>query len=146
MYKCYDCGHIFDEGEEKYIGDGWKEPIEAVCPVCKGNFVEAVRCNCCKGVFLEEELEDGFCQECIDEKLNEYRFGKIQKLYLICSDEKEKVELNPFIAYMFSESQINELLLRELIESDKIKKIDCFDFIKEDMDWFIDKIMKKERR
>jgi hypothetical protein len=140
IYKCYDCGHIFEEGEQIYSGDGWNEPIISVCPVCGGSFEEAEICCLCGGQFLEDELTEGLCEDCIKEKIEEYSFNHITELYLMASNEKEEVELNAFIACMFSPSQINELLLRELVESDKMKNVDCSPFIKYDKNWFIEKI------
>ena len=140
MYKCYECGHIFEEGEQNYSGDGWNEPKTAICPVCGGAFGGANFCSRCGGQFLEDELTEGFCEDCVNGAIEEYSFDHITKLYLMASDEKEEVELNSFIVSMFSPSQINELLLRELLKSDKIKKADCSHFVKSDKNWFLEKI------
>lgn len=140
LYKCYECGHIFEEGEQKYSGDGWNDPKIAVCPVCGNAFGEAKICPRCGGQFLEDELTEGFCENCVNEEIEEYSFNHITELYLMCSSEKEEVELNAFIASMFSPSQINELLLRELLNSDKMKNVDCSHFIKSDKNWFLEKI------
>lgn len=145
MYKCYECGHIFEEGEQDYSGDGWNDPKIEVCPVCGDTFGEAKACCRCGGHFLEDELEGGFCEVCANEEIEKYRFNHITELYLMASNEKEKVELNAFIASMFSPSQINELLLRELIESNKIKRVDCSDFIMSDQYWFLEKISNEWR-
>jgi hypothetical protein len=143
MYKCYDCGHVFEEGEQVHTGDGWNEPILEVCPVCRGSFDEAKICSRCGCQFLEDELTEVFCDDCIQEIIEEYSFNHITELYLMASDEKEEVELNPFIASMFSPSQINELLLRELIKSDKMKNVDCSSFVKGDKNWFVSKVAEE---
>lgn len=69
-YKCLECGHIFESGEEAR----WVErhgldtpPYEEWygCPKCKGSFEETKRCKSCKKNCLPEELdEDDFCEEC----------------------------------------------------------------------------------
>lgn len=145
MYKCYECGHIFEEGEQNYSGDGWNEPILEVCPVCRGSFGEAKVCSRCGGRFLEDELTEGLCEDCANKAIEKYSFNHITELYLMASNEKEEVELNAFIASMFSPSQINELLLRELLKSDKIKKVDCSHFVKSDKNWFLEKISNDRR-
>jgi hypothetical protein len=144
FYKCVNCGHIFEEGEQAYSGDGWNEPRVAVCPICKDDFEDAVACQCCGGHFLKDELKDGRCEECIEEVFKEYRFGNVEKLYLISSDECESVDLNPFVAAMFSAAQINEILLKELLEQEKIRPVDCSAFINQDKNWFIEKISEME--
>lgn len=145
FYKCYECGHIFEEGEQNYSGDGWNEPKIEVCPVCGDTFGEAQICSRCGGQFLKDELTEGFCENCVNEAIEEYGFNHITELYLMASNEKEEVELNAFIASMFSPSQINELLLRELLKSDKIKKVDCSHFLKSDKNWFLEKISNDRR-
>ena len=145
FYKCTNCGHIFEEGEEAHCGDGFSEPRIAVCPACGDFFELAKPCQCCGGQFLEDELTEGMCEECIEETINDYSFGHISELYLISSDEKEEVELNAFIASMFSPSQINELLLQELLKQNETHTVDCSYFIKSDKNWFIEKIAEHER-
>lgn len=70
-YKCYECGHIFEEGEEarweEDRGEFWGMPCTETmtgCPNCKGGFEKTVRCKNCLGEFLSEELEDELCDEC----------------------------------------------------------------------------------
>ena len=151
MYKCYDCGHIFSEDEVvhwkesrgEYFGFPCSEDMTG-CPNCHGEYGDAKECLSCGEYFLSDEMTQGYCEECAKEKLEEYSFGHITELYLISSDETESVQLNQFISSMFSPSQINELLLRELLESDKIKKVDCSSFVKCDESWILDKIAKRE--
>ena len=72
MFKCLDCGHIFEEGEQATreerhpYGSTTASEYFAVCPVCGGDFEEAACCEKCGGVFLEEELVAGcYCKECL---------------------------------------------------------------------------------
>lgn len=72
MYKCIDCGHIFDDGEQaasrEYhdeIPGGFHEDF-ASCPICGGDFEETVECKKCHGEFLPDELIGGYyCEECL---------------------------------------------------------------------------------
>lgn len=69
-FKCLDCGHIFEEGEEAR----WEEthgldtpPYEKFtgCPLCYGEYEETTPCKCCGSEHLPCELdEDGLCEEC----------------------------------------------------------------------------------
>jgi hypothetical protein len=70
MYKCLECGHIFDEGEQIE----WNEqhgldapPYEhfSGCPICSGAYEETKRCIECGGEFLVDELYEGYCIECL---------------------------------------------------------------------------------
>lgn len=53
-YRCLDCGHIFEEGEENtykqrlgnYGNDTVLEELK-VCPKCGGDYEEAKRCAIC---------------------------------------------------------------------------------------------------
>lgn len=76
MYKCVDCGHIFDDGEQDVIRDyhrevdgGFYEEF-AGCPICGGDFTETTSCKKCHGEFLRDELIAGYyCEECLQDAL-----------------------------------------------------------------------------
>ena len=47
MYKCLECGNLFEEGEQKRmrecVGEYWGSPAYqeyAVCPCCGGSYEE----------------------------------------------------------------------------------------------------------
>lgn len=81
MYKCLDCGHIFDDGEQDVIREyhreipgGFYEEF-AGCPICGGDFEETERCEKCGGAFLPDELISGYyCKDCLREALNAESF------------------------------------------------------------------------
>lgn len=81
MYKCIDCGHIFDDGEQSIIREyhdeipgGFYEEF-AGCPICGGGFEETASCEKCGGEFLPDELIGGYyCAECLREALNAESF------------------------------------------------------------------------
>lgn len=71
MYKCLECGCVFEQGEEK----NWEEPYNldyppyehfSGCPSCLGNFEIARKCQICGEYFCESELTDGLCKECAE--------------------------------------------------------------------------------
>ena len=73
MYKCKNCGHIFEEGEQAT----WTEkhgfssgPYEewSGCPICQGSFEEAKKCEYCSNYFIEGESRSNvICEDCVDE-------------------------------------------------------------------------------
>lgn len=72
MFKCTECGHIFEDGEQRTYaehhpyGDTTADEYFSVCPVCGGEYEEAKSCKCCGGAFLEDELIGGYyCDECL---------------------------------------------------------------------------------
>lgn len=85
MYKCKDCGLIFDEPKEyseDYTPGGAFEGGSFInrfsgCPNCSGSYDDAKECEICGEYFLEEELEDtteminggcGYCcSQCIED-------------------------------------------------------------------------------
>ena len=75
MYKCLECGHIFDKGEEANwiekhgFADGPFEHFTG-CPICKSAYEETTHCNACGGEYLEDELFDGkICRDCLMKKI-----------------------------------------------------------------------------
>lgn len=64
MYKCLECGNIFEDGEQAEWREDYGEKFSG-CPICKGDFVEARNCKWCGDVFTEEELYDGLCEKCL---------------------------------------------------------------------------------
>ena len=76
MYKCYkcnECGHLFENGEEaiinEYKGEAWGQQIYekySACPVCKQtNYDEVSICKRCDEYgALEHNV---FCEKCKEE-------------------------------------------------------------------------------
>ncbi len=138
MYKCLECGHIFEDGEEKkkkeLIGEFWGAPAyetTIVCPHCGGNFEPTKQCLLCKSEHLDEELCGGICFECIEDKKND-----INTCYALGATCEEEIKLNSFLLAMFSKSEIEALLFNYLKVKEKKMPIDCSEFIKNDLSWF----------
>lgn len=75
MYRCENCGHLFEEGEQAV----WEErhgldtpPYEKLdgCPICKGGYEEAHRCKKCDEWYTKDELYEGWCEKCLRETIN----------------------------------------------------------------------------
>ena len=75
-YICLDCGHRFEQGEEKSwfepygLGDGSGEQFIG-CPICGGAFESAVECDICGGQFLPDSVYDNhYCIDCLRASIN----------------------------------------------------------------------------
>lgn len=140
MFKCLECSHLFEVGEEKAIRethgftDGTGE-IFKVCPVCGGDFEEAVRCSICGEYHFEDDLQGGVCADCLTDVT-------LDDCLAVNGDKKTEININSVLAYAFTESQIEEILMRELRQADKIKPVSCLDYINEDITWFAEELAK----
>ena len=134
MYKCLDCGMEFEAPSI------WTEPHgEEVsgCPTCGGAYEKLKECEACMRLCLKEELHNGLCESCI----MEYEYD-LPKCLEIGEKNKEEIKINGFLAYFFSENEIEEILKKELEETAKIIKINCSEYIENDIDEFA-KLLKK---
>lgn len=132
MIKCLYCGSVFDEDEivhsKQWLTDNYYE-IVGLCPNCDHDeLADAYRCLICEEYFCEEELTDGLCSECSQELIERYRHD-IYGCMRVCQDDKEDVEINAFLAAMYTTQQIEELLFQNLIESNEQIPVDCLPYI-----------------
>lgn len=144
-YKCLDCGHIFDQGEESRWVDRWGEVGERMyyinmtgCPLCNGGYEETEQCEICNGEHLREELVGGVCEACVDLYRN-----NLNVCYNIGEKSKCDVEINGLLACMYSAREIEELILRDLLETQKTRSVDFSPFIENDPDWFAKNLVKE---
>lgn len=67
MFKCLQCGHLFEDGEQLEWEDmhgltfGNGEHFSG-CPLCKGDYQEIEPCKIC-GTY-QHEVEDEYCEDC----------------------------------------------------------------------------------
>lgn len=143
FYKCLDCGHIFEEGEQSYWqesrGEYWGFPCfeEMVgCPLCRGSYEKTVKCDVCGSEHLNDELNGGVCKDCIDD----YR-----KNFDVCCavsiEETSAVEINALLSSLFDPSDI-EQILKEHIRTN-MPDVDCSVFIDRDADWFGERLAEE---
>ena len=142
-YKCNSCGHIFEGGEERMWNEPSGEPWSG-CPCCGGGFDEAKECKNCGGVCSSEELYGGLCETCAGEKVMEYKYDYKSCFFVAEKTEPEKVDVNAFLASIFTPKQIEEILLQEVFECSCISPVDCEEFINGDLDWFFEKVLELE--
>lgn len=98
MFKCKDCGHLFEDGEQKVIverhgfdyGDG---EVFSYCPRCEGDYDEVEPCAICGSY---EDVEDGYCDNCriqvqktFSQLLNEHFSVEERELLNIIYDGEE---------------------------------------------------------
>lgn len=145
-YRCLDCGHIFEEGEQarwsesrgEFWGVACSENMSG-CPLCNGEYEETVQCAVCGSEHLEDELNGGVCDECIDEYRNNFN-----RCYELSDGETTKIEINSLLASLFDVSDI-EQILKEYIR-DRWQDVDCSPFIDEDKSWFGEKIAEEVKK
>lgn len=96
MYKCCECGNLFEEGEQAV----WEErhgldtpPYEKWngCPVCKGDYEEVHQCKDCGDWHYEDELYSGWCEKCLRETINYDSF------FEYCEANKDEQYLDIFV-------------------------------------------------
>ena len=145
MLKCLDCGHIFEEGDrhewKEARGEYWGQPAyETVvgCPRCGGAYEETKPCASCGSERFEDDLYGGICKECLSEYDNDLdtclKLGEINK---------EEIEINSLLVTMFTQAEIEEILIRELKEAEKIAPVDCSNFVYDDLEWFGESLRKE---
>ena len=143
MLKCLECGHVFSEYDlntwEESRGENFGIPCYekmSGCPICEGDYEETVQCAVCGSEHLEDELFGGVCSECIDEYRKDFN-----ACYEISIGETKEIKINALLASLFDVSDI-EQILKEYIR-DKLKDVDCSQFIDEDIQWFGEKISEE---
>ena len=139
MFKC--CGQILtlDDLKKEFnsygLGDGSGETF-LVCPICGDSPEEAYQCKDCGEWFTGEELTEGFCDNCLENIVNQYRYD-IDRCISVCGDETQEIRISSFLASMFNEDQIEQILINELRGS---QKTDCLPFITDDINWFLEQV------
>ena len=135
-YKCDDCGREFEEPD--IVTEPHGEKV-GCCPYCHGWFEEVYECKICGEYFTEDELTSGVCDECVYEHSTD-----IELCHRLGQEAEESIKLNGFIASVFSEEQINEILWNRIKEINRMVNISCYDFIDSDKSWFAEKLIKEK--
>ena len=94
MYKCLDCGEVFEKPasvrETHGFTDGFAETFY-MCPHCNGDYEEAKQCDHCGEWNTEGELYDGWCEKCLRETINYDTF------FEYCEANKDEQYLDIFV-------------------------------------------------
>lgn len=69
IYKCKDCGHLFEDGEQVSWLEDSGETLYG-CPVCKGDYEYVKPCRFC----FQYTTED-YCEDCCEDVTS--RFEKL---------------------------------------------------------------------
>lgn len=148
-YICLNCRHIFEDGEQitfqenrgEYFGVPCFKKISG-CPCCGGEYEESKPCDICGSEHLEEDLNGGLCDECIDKYKHD-----VDMCFKIGAGDTEAIELNCFLASMFDKEEIEEILFRYLKDREKyIKEFiehDCEKFVNSDRSWFGERLLEE---
>ena len=151
-YKCVECGNVFEEGEEvrwkEARGEFWGVPSYenmSGCPICKGDYKETTPCKICGSHHLEDELNFGVCDECVDE----YKCD-IDVCFAIGSQDADTIELNCFLASIYGKEEIEHILFETLKEKQKyMKEIvqkDCEKFVEDNRGWFAENLAREVKK
>ena len=88
MYKCSNCGEIFED--PKAIKEDWGETF-SVCQYCNGDYDEVKQCDHCDEWHTEDELYSGWCEKCLRETINYDTF------FEYCEANKDEQYLDIFV-------------------------------------------------
>lgn len=101
MYKCVECGHLFEDGEQKIyrenIGECHGSPSYmdfSVCPICGGEYEEIMPCSVC-GTY-EHDFGRPLCKDCEEEVKKEF-------LNFACNLNEDQKE---FLVKLFEDGEI----------------------------------------
>lgn len=139
MYKCLECGEVFEEPYywSESRGEFWGFPCSeevSGCPHCKGDYEEVEECGVCGEYFFADELHGGVCRGCIKEQAD------FNICYKIGADNPENVKINGFLMSFFTVSEIESILKDILIEKGLN---DCSEYINGDLEWFGEEFLKE---
>ena len=117
MYICTQCNHIFEEGEGKVIKENQGEcfgypAVESytVCPICEGEYEEAVRCSICEEYHLEEDLTNGICDTCLGKEVD---YDKVLK-FLLDTEELKSFVFDFFFTEKIFGDNLDKAITEEL--------------------------------
>ena len=138
MCECHNCGRRFKEPD--IVTEPHGEKV-GVCPFCHGYYEAVYPCRICGEHFTDDELTSGVCDECIYQHDTDcelcYRLGNEE-------EAKETISINGFVASVFTEEQITEILMKELRNANDIGSVSCIKFIGSDKSWFAEQLIKEK--
>lgn len=139
MYICCDCGEVFEKSDcgssREYVGEFWGvdayEDV-ACCPKCNSTcFDDALQCEDCGAWFSKNDLNNGFCEDCLDDVSAKDCFDVAKSF-----DTKRNVQLNSFIAEMFTAEEMEDILLEALVKCGA----NTSKYVNGDREWFAENL------
>ena len=165
MYRCENCGHLFEEGEQAV----WEErhgldtpPYEKWdgCPLCRGSYEQVYQCKECGEWHEEGYIFEGVCESCLIESVN------YESFFEYCEAHKKDGHLDSFVMMFFFDmdaprfptKEFHDLMIREYRERvDRVKSekmifgksfnefiTDCITFVAEDYSEYAEWLNKRE--
>ena len=99
-FKCLECGHIFEQGEQatwqESRGEFWGNPCNETvsgCPICKGDYEETIKCNVCGKECLGDELTAGVCDDCLEQYST-----NVDVVFKMAKGSEDTISINSFLA------------------------------------------------
>ena len=100
MYRCCECGNLFEEGEQAvwYEHQGECHGVTAMerfsgCPGCNGDQEEVSQCKECGDCHTDDELYNGWCENCMLET------STYDTFFEYCEANKEERYLDTFVMF-----------------------------------------------
>lgn len=148
MFKCYDCGEIFEESElaelKYHLADYGNTPVYDtiyVCPHCgRDNYYEVRQCEECgewcatdSDIDVSNHIGDTVCEACLNATSVDiaYQIGAIEG--------KQSVQLNSFLAFAFTPGDI-EAILMETLRKNAGTSVE--EYVRSDASWFEEQLAK----
>ena len=94
MFKCCECGHLFEDGEQAVWTEAHGEKWSG-CPICNAGYEEVHQCKECDEWHTEDELYDGWCEKCLRDTINYDTF------FEYCEANKDDQYLDIFVMSEF---------------------------------------------
>lgn len=152
MLKCVECGHVFSEYElntwEESRGEHFGIPCYekmSGCPICEGDYEDAVECDICGENHPASELTSGVCEDCIKTYQHD-----VDMHFKIGANDTDSVELNCFLASVFTKEDIELILLNALKSrkgyAKKQVESDCERFIEYNREWFAERLAEEVKK
>lgn len=113
MFICTDCGRLYDEMpvHTEHHDDYYSELVNSDC-CCGGMIDEAKRCKVCGEYVTEDDIVEGVCEDCLHLEMKAKSVESFIDSYRIA--ERTYFNLNPIIEHVFTDDEVNEILLREI--------------------------------
>lgn len=108
----------------------------------EGEGVSEHYCKNCFETFEPGELYLGYCNECLEIEIQQYKHDH-ESCYELGKTCKEDVKINGFLVSQFDPEEIEAILYEHLKQSAKLQPVDCSWFIESDESWFRDEVVKK---
>ena len=131
MYRCCECGNLFEEGEQAvwYENQGECHGVTAMerfsgCPLCHYDYEEVYQCKKCGDWHSEDELYDGWCEKCLRESINYDTF------FEYCEANKDEQYLDSFMMFyllggMDCSDKVSQEFHRLIVETYKRRVADA---------------------